>query len=245
MKIFTTNNGYGPSEWLFLVSIAVGFAALCMWAGMRYVAQVKPKPAPPVANGAVFSEISSLESPGSTGSAGADPGEIPLTRMDRAALRYATACQETNCEVVIAMTLWMKDRLSYVRTQHGEGEEVAQARLKLCEDLSDRRTEGNQLTPEGIEDKYLFSPHATIRFAGRGEEEAGTTKMEASVVWLEVEYAEKRHAVRDRDGRPVQSLRVGVHVSPDGDIIKAGILGNTAIDWDSISYWWLVSDGAT
>ena len=45
-------------------------------------------------------------------------------------------------------------------------------------------------------------------------------------------------ALRDEAGRPIRSIVVGVDVSPDGCIVKAGILGNVELDRESIALDW-------
>jgi len=45
-------------------------------------------------------------------------------------------------------------------------------------------------------------------------------------------------ALRDEAGRPIRSIVVGVDVSLDGCIVKAGILGNVELDRESIALDW-------
>jgi hypothetical protein len=56
-------------------------------------------------------------------------------------------------------------------------------------------------------------------------------------VWLLVTYPAADRALCDETGKAIRSIRVGVNVSPDSYVVKAGVVGNLDIDRDSISYW--------
>lgn len=157
---------------------------------------------------------------------------------------YARAVQRGNCDEVIGLTWWMQERLNYVRMSGGDPEAVAAARDALCSGLLDRTPEGNQLTPEGIEDKYLFPPDAAIEVLAVEEGGDPLEKPVFCVVWLRVDYPDARTAPRGEGGRPVKSLLAGVPVSADGYVLKGGVRGNLLIDWDSIHYDWGLAEKA-
>jgi hypothetical protein len=158
--------------------------------------------------------------------------------VDQAGLAYARAVQTGNCEDVIDLTWWMQERLEYVRMRGGDPEAVAAARDALCSGLLDRTPEGNQLSPEGIEDKYLLQQDATIEAVAVETGGDALEKPVSRVVWLRVTYGDVRTAPRGEGGRPLKSLLAGVPVSADGYVLKGGVRGNLVIDWDSIAYDW-------
>ncbi len=152
------------------------------------------------------------------------------------ALRYAAAVQDGDCELVVAMARSMQDRLRYVQSTSGQGNEYALARDALCEDLQSRPVEGNLLAPEGIEDKYVFPPGARIEWLRR---DAGRQTLDSPVAhrtWLRVSYPIDRYAPRGVDGRAIRAMDVGVNVSPDGSIVKAEIVGNLDVDRSSLQW---------
>lgn len=159
--------------------------------------------------------------------------EKPVDESSRSAKlagRYVAAVQSANCDAVVTLTLWMQERLG-----KGQSEQVLDA---LCTSLLDRSDAGNRLGPLGIEDRYILSPKAEIE-AFRIDK--GRDDLERPVrerMWFKVTYSSRGHAVRDRDGNPISTLDVGVNVSTDGYILKAGVRGNLDIDFDSISYRW-------
>lgn len=167
--------------------------------------------------------------------------KIPASELDETggpARRYVTAVQEGRCEEIIAMTWWMEERLRYVRTTASKPEEVEDAHERLCATILERTPEGNQLTPEGIEEQYVFTPAAQIEILGADRGRDDLEKPVRHRTWMEVTYQTKNRALRDRSGNAIKSLIVGVNVSTDGYVLKAGVVGNLDIDLDSLSYRW-------
>lgn len=154
------------------------------------------------------------------------------------ALRYAAAWQEGNCEEIVTMTWWMQERLNHVRSLSGDGEAVRSAEIELCADIQRHLPEKNELTPEGILDQYLFSRNTTIEVARVSEGRDDLAKPTKQSSWLQLTYQERDRAPRDESGNPIRSLDVAIYLSENGYVLKAGILGNAEIDWDSISLRW-------
>ncbi len=162
----------------------------------------------------------------------------PSPSEDSAALAYARAFQQGDCERIIEMTQWMHDRLDYVRRTDGEPQALEEARAALCAQIQDRRPERNLLTLEGVEDQYVFSPGAELIFVGGAEGRKELDESAASIGWIQVVYPDTAHALYDAAGNAIRSITAGVHFSRSGKVIKAGVRGNAEIDWDSISYDW-------
>lgn len=169
---------------------------------------------------------------------GFDPGKARSGDDGREAVRYASAIQSGRCDDVIAMTLWMQERLQYVRMTSSDPNEESKAREELCRRWLERTPEGNQLSPEGIEDAYVFTPGAEVTVIGVDDGREDLDKPVRERTWLEVRYPTKFRALHDQEGNPIQSLTVGVNISRDGYVLKAGVLGNLDIDFDSVSYHW-------
>ena len=162
----------------------------------------------------------------------------PASLESDVAWQYARAYQEGNWESVIAMTLWIQDRLAYVRAQAGDEAPVERERLRLQERLGDRSPGGNQLLPAGIEDQYVFSPGAEMEIVGLDEGRDGLERPVAQRTWIRVTFPERSRALRDEANLPIRSLVAGVNVSHEKQVLKAGIIGNLDIAHESISYGW-------
>ena len=162
----------------------------------------------------------------------------PFSESVETALVYARAFQAGDCEPVIAMTDWMQQRLEWVRGHGGAPEAEQAARQELCERIAVRDPAGNRLRREGIEDRYVFLPGASVEVAsvdaGRQDLSAETARR----VWLRVSYTSPESAPRDEAGRAVSSLLAGVNLSAGGRGLKAGIVGTVEIDDMSISRDW-------
>ncbi|MBI2425010.1 MAG: hypothetical protein HYV27_19450 [Candidatus Hydrogenedentes bacterium] len=162
----------------------------------------------------------------------------------QAAWHYVHALQEGDWDAAIDRTLWMQERLG-VAASSGGAEAEMEARRALRAQLASRNVEGNRLRPEGVEDQYVFTPAATVRYLGS---DSGAEDLEAPVgkrVWMEVSYSEKSLALLDRDAVPIQRLRVGVNVSAEGQVLKASIIGNLNIDKTTISTNWGMAPGGS
>lgn len=165
------------------------------------------------------------------------------TPLSSVAWRYALAVRENNCAEVVRMTLWMNERLDRVRAAHGNSEELEEARKTLCRQITRRAVEGNQLTPEGVEDQYVFAPGVQLELVGTDEGAEGLKRPVAERSWIRVTYPNRRRALRDHEGQPIRSIEVGVNVSQDGYVLKAGFIGNLDVDRDSIQYSWPRPEG--
>lgn len=162
----------------------------------------------------------------------------PNLPEEPAALTYARAFQQGDCERIIEMTQWMQERLDYVRRTDGAPKAIEDARAALCAAIQDRSPERNLLTLEGAEDQYLFSPSAQLMFVGGAEGRKELDESAASIGWIQAVYPDPAHAFYDAGGNAIRSVTAGVHFSRSGKVIKAGVRGNTEVDWDSISYDW-------
>ena len=154
------------------------------------------------------------------------------------AQRYAESVRDGDCGRVIGMTLWMQDRLSRERALMPGAQREEEVSAALCESIQERSPEGNQFSDEGIDDKYIFGPGAAFVILGV---DAGRDDLEATVrerVWIEVTYPGPVQAPKDHFGNPVRSMIVGVNISENGDVLKAGVRGNVDIDLSSFSYNW-------
>jgi hypothetical protein len=155
-----------------------------------------------------------------------------------AALRYAAAFQQDAWDDVVAVTCWMQQRLVRVQIETGSTAARDEARARLRERISDRRVEGNLLRPEGVEDQYVFVSGATVEPIGLDTGRAGLEQPTKDRTWMRVTYPSRRGALRDDKGIPIRSITIGVNVSTEGFALKANVIGNLDIDWESISYDW-------
>lgn len=153
------------------------------------------------------------------------------------AVAYARAMQQGHWDRVISMTLWMRDRLDYVRETEGDAAILA-ARQDLAAQLADRDTAGNRVTREGVEDQYVFVPGAELRVLAVDEGRDDLAAPAAERVWMTAVFPNRARAPRDAMGLPIKRLTVGVNVSTEGYILKAAIIGNLEIAWDAVSYDW-------
>lgn len=120
----------------------------------------------------------------------------------------------------------------------GTPEDVAQERERLIAQVSTRRITDNQLRDGGAEDQYFFTPGAQLDFI---LDDNGRDDLAAEVArrtWFNVIFPNREKALLDREGIPIHSIYVGVNVSLNGYVLKAGVIGNLDIDWDSIKYDW-------
>ncbi len=154
------------------------------------------------------------------------------------AMQYAVAVQQGQTDTAIRLSLWMQDRLAHVRLTSSDEADLQAAVKELKQELTRRPIEGNQLRSEGIEDQYVFRPGAKIEPAGTDEGRTTLERQVARRVWFNVEYPRETIALADRGGHPIRSLRVGVNISEDGHVLKAGVIGNLDIKHNSISYNW-------
>lgn len=166
------------------------------------------------------------------------PAGMPEEPAGDPAMRYARAMSEGDWAAVIAQTVWMQERLSYAALGGGGEAARAEAMQALEESLSDRLPVEAQLLPEGVEDKYVFSPGAELVWVGQDEGRQDLAFPAAHRTWIRVTYPNEKRALQDEVNLPIQSILVGVNVTEDGEVLKANIVGNLDINLESISYAW-------
>ncbi len=161
----------------------------------------------------------------------------PHSAVADAALTYARAYQDGDCAAIIAATGWMQQRLEWVRAQNGPLT-TADARDDLCGRLAASRSQRNGLRREGIEDAEVFVPDARVEVmhVDRGRDDLSETV--AQRVWLRVRYPNPETAPRDATGQAIASLVAGLNFSPEGLVVKAGIIGSLELDETSVSCDW-------
>ncbi len=153
-----------------------------------------------------------------------------------AAMRYVQALQEGNCDEAIALILWMQERIE--RSRLKVPADVADIREELCQSLTDRRIEGNQLTEEGIEDQYVFAPGCDVTLV---RVDTGRDDLERPVAlraWVDVRYPRQDRAPLSLDGEPIRHLLAGINTTDNSYILKAGVVGNLEIDYESVNTDW-------
>jgi len=159
---------------------------------------------------------------------------------DNAAVQYAVALRERDVATVVERTLWMRERLERVAAETGHEDAVAQERARLYKSLTTWRIEENQLRAEGVDDKYLFAPEVRIEYIGTDDGELDLAEPIAQRTWLRVIYPKRSRALRDELGRPIRSVVAGINVTASGYVLKAGVLGNAEIAFDSVLLDWPV-----
>ena len=162
--------------------------------------------------------------------------ERPDQPSDTIAVQYALDIQKGRSTEAVNRIWWMVERLR----RDSDKNEIEETKAKLSRTLAERIKGQNILRLEGVEDKYIFCPGAGIELFDVDEGLSDLEKEVESREWLKVRYPNKSVALKDVDGKPIRSLIVGVNVSKDGYILKAGVIGNLDIDWDSISYNWII-----
>lgn len=151
--------------------------------------------------------------------------------------RYTRAVQQGMCDEISEITWWMQERIAYVR-QTGSAEELAEARANLCEAATSRDSGRRMIGGEGIADQYVFRPESTWRIVRVDEGRDDLSKPVGERAWLKVTHSLKTRAPLDEMGNPIRSMMVGINVSTDNFVLKAGVRGNVEIDFDSFQYDW-------
>ncbi len=162
---------------------------------------------------------------------------------NRVALEYARAYQEGNWDLVVEKTLWMQERLERVQLETGKPEARGQAKAQLVAQLEKWDLAQNQLRLEGVEDRYIFAPGVRLEVLRQDEGQTGLERPVKHRTWIRVTYPSRSRALTDQMGLPIHGLTVGVNVSEEGMILKAGVVGNLDIDEASISYIWEPAPG--
>ncbi len=163
-------------------------------------------------------------------------GEAEHSKAAKIALQYVSAVQTAVCSRSIDLTWWMQERLQFASENSRDG--VSAVRQELCDEITVRVKGANRLRSEGVEDQYVFAPMTKVKVTALEPGRQDLSKPSMGLVWLEVSYPVPTQALKDDNGTPIKSLRVGVSLSNDGYILKAGTIGNLEIDFDSISYNW-------
>ena len=152
-------------------------------------------------------------------------------------MRYAKALQAGNCDEVVGLTAWMRQRLRNAESA-GSGDTSTQTvRRELCDAIQDRAVEGNRLEPEGVEDRYVFAPGTELETLPADAGRSNLSKPVRERVWIRVTFPAPERALCDADGRPIRRVSVGVNVSLDGYVVKANVIGNLDVDRESIEYY--------
>ena len=174
--------------------------------------------------------------------AGTKTGSVSLKGHENGtAMRYVRALQDGNCDEAIALTLWMNDRIELSRLEHPE--QVADVREELCGSLSDHRIEGNRLAEEGMEDQYILAPGSRVTLVKIDEGRNDLERPVSSRVWIGVTYSRKDRAPLDLGGLPIRSLLAGISTTHDSYVLKAAVVGNLEIDYESIGTDWSLTPG--
>lgn len=171
-----------------------------------------------------------LDSGGTLSKEEADSNSVRIAR------RYVVAVQNRVCSQVIELTWWMQERLTRVREDTDALVDEGVTLDELCETIV--TSERSRLQVEGIEDRDVFEPMAEVRVIRVDAGRPDLVKSVSERVWLKVSYPVPTHAAVDPDGNPIKSMVVGMNISTDGYVLKAGVIGNLEIDFDSISYDW-------
>ncbi|MFP4500664.1 MAG: hypothetical protein ACLFTT_06660 [Candidatus Hydrogenedentota bacterium] len=166
----------------------------------------------------------------------APAGGAAASRVGVAALRYAEAYAGGDWDYVIDHTLWMRERIGYVRSEQG-ADAVEAVRLELARHASQRTVAENHFRAGGVGDAYILRPEVRLRVvrtdAGRDDLAAPA----AGRAWLRVVYANRDNALLDAAGFPLRAVTVGVNVSAEGYVLKAAVYGNLEVDGSSLAYW--------
>lgn len=203
-----------------LVFAGLGFLAIWYW-GVPNAEHVRRE----VAENKVETFKKSLE-----------PDAGPHSEM---AIAYAEAVRDGDCETVLSRLVWVQERLDMLRAEGATETAIENESGRLCESLLTRDDDRPVLEPEGLEDKYVFMPGSTIELLGSDDGREGLARPVARRVWLNVRYASPNEAVWDANGNGISGLIVGVSVTEEGDILKAGgVIGNLEIRLDAIQYSW-------
>src|SRR5690606_8993551 len=109
-------------------------------------------------------------------------------------------------------------------------------RAEMCATLERADREGYRLTVEGMDDAYLLAPAATYTILGADQGASGLAKNPIERVWMQMDYTTAGVVPRDVNDVPIATLRIGINISADGQVLKAAIRGNLEIDLPSLRY---------
>jgi hypothetical protein len=153
------------------------------------------------------------------------------------AMEYAHAVQDNNCDAIIRMVWWMRERLDEVRAEAGDAAVIEAEQSRLCGTLSARAIEDMQLRAEGVADRYVFTPSSTLELVEVDAGQSDLARPTSGRTWIRVTYPNRSQALRDERGQAIRSIEVGVNETVDGYVLKAGVDGNLDISYDTISYF--------
>lgn len=166
-----------------------------------------------------------------------DPlSNLPAARAEfqEIAERYIAGIRDGNCAQVIDLTWWMQERLR--RNAESATPQPSQVvRDELCASIQRDDPDGFKLSVEGIDDQYVLTPGIEYTIIGADEGAANLAKLPAERVWAEIRYRADESTPRDENDRAIRVLRVGINISADGYVLKAGIRGNLDIDVPSVA----------
>jgi hypothetical protein len=152
---------------------------------------------------------------------------------------YVNAVQRGDCNFVIAATIWMQDRLEYVRSHAADpAAEERAAREALCADIRNLPKDRRVITDGGAEDPALLTGLSRVDFVSVDPGREDLESPVAGRVWLRVRYPSAGEAPVDEIGRPIRTIRVGLTLTPDGHVVKAGVVGNMELDDESSVVYW-------
>lgn len=155
-----------------------------------------------------------------------------------AAMAYVEAAIACDCEEIIARTEWMQTRLEEMENSGATAEEMAADRSRLCETFCTREEDGFQVVDEGVRDPYLFFPGVEYSFVGQDEGREDLEVPVAARAWIALRFPSPTRCLRDPDGRAISGITVGLNMTADGLVAKAGVLGNAELQWESVRYSW-------
>lgn len=158
----------------------------------------------------------------------------PLTAK---AIAYIEAVRDCDCEELVGRTAWMQERLANLAATATEAE-LREERQALCDRVCARDDKGYRLVQEGVRDQYLFFPGMTYKFIGKDSGRDDLAAPVATRAWVEVKFTSPMRCLKDVGGRTISGLTVGINLSADGKVLKAGVLGNAEIQYDSLRYSW-------
>lgn len=161
------------------------------------------------------------------------PPEVSVS----AAMRYAQAVQNGDADEMMRTVVWVAERMERIAldTADADGRKAAQERL--AQHLLERKVEGNQLRPEGIEDQYVFAPGATLEWVAVDDGRDDLERPAKERTWIRVTFPSPIRAPVGRSGQAIRSMLVGVNMDENERVLKAGIIGNLDIDTKAIEYW--------
>ncbi|MGC8738711.1 MAG: hypothetical protein ACP5UA_08715, partial [Candidatus Hydrogenedens sp.] len=134
---------------------------------------------------------------------------------------------------------WIQDRLRYNgKINNGDQQKIEKEKERIAKEINSRDINKNYLTPEGVEDKYIFTPEAKITIVGIDDIGPFIDKRIKEMVWVNVEYPKPAKALRNEKQIPIKSLVCALSTNNNGKIIKSSIIGNAKIDFSSIKLWY-------